>query len=262
MLTAARPEEEVQERWGISFRRRGIAMTRIERISRSVVLCLTTALCAGVGSAQQVFGTKDYTVTKISALSFVPADSGLPYHTSGSLGRYGDANTDTHFYATFDWPSGSTLDYIGLTNLNDGTPGVISVSLLVRAGSGVSPVVTVTSTPHTTWAIDKNPTPFNQTVYSQDDGIFILDVETASSPNLQFFAGVEIWWKRNVGYPPGAPQFSDVPPTHQFYKFVEALAAAGITAGYGDGRFGVNDPVTRGQMAVFISDALGLHWPQ
>ncbi len=53
----------------------------------------------------------------------------------------------------------------------------------------------------------------------------------------------------------------DVPPTHPFYASVEALSAAGITGGYPDGRFGVNDPITRGQMAVFLSAALGLHWP-
>jgi S-layer homology domain len=36
--------------------------------------------------------------------------------------------------------------------------------------------------------------------------------------------------------------------------------AAGITAGCGGGRFSVDDPITRGQMAVFLSLALGLHF--
>ena len=72
---------------------------------------------------------------------------------------------------------------------------------------------------------------------------------------------MQVSYVLQVSPPPATPSFSDVPPTHPFYKFVEALHAAGITAGYGDGRFGVNDPITRGQMAVFLSVALGLYWP-
>jgi len=54
---------------------------------------------------------------------------------------------------------------------------------------------------------------------------------------------------------------NDVPSTSGFFRFVEALAAAGITGGCGPGSFCPNDPVTRGQMAVFLSTALGLHFP-
>jgi hypothetical protein len=43
-------------------------------------------------------------------------------------------------------------------------------------------------------------------------------------------------------------------------SYVEALAAAGITAGTGPGTYGVDQPLTRGQMAVFLSLALGLHF--
>ncbi|HEX4438485.1 MAG TPA: S-layer homology domain-containing protein, partial [Thermoanaerobaculia bacterium] len=41
----------------------------------------------------------------------------------------------------------------------------------------------------------------------------------------------------------------------------EALNAAGITGGCGNGNYCPDGPVTRGQMAVFLSKALGLHWP-
>jgi hypothetical protein len=52
-----------------------------------------------------------------------------------------------------------------------------------------------------------------------------------------------------------------VPTNHPFFQFVEALAASGITAGCGNGNFCPDAPLTRGQMAVFLSKALGLHWP-
>jgi hypothetical protein len=54
---------------------------------------------------------------------------------------------------------------------------------------------------------------------------------------------------------------NDVPTTHPFFRFIEALAASGITAGCDAGSFCPDDPVTRGQMAVFLVAALGLHFP-
>jgi hypothetical protein len=51
-----------------------------------------------------------------------------------------------------------------------------------------------------------------------------------------------------------------VPTSHAQFRFVEALAASGITGGCGGGDFCPNNPVTRGQMAVFLATALGLHY--
>ncbi len=236
-------------------------MTRIARTSRFVVLCLTAALVAGVGAAQQVFGTKDYNITKVAAVSFVPADSGQAYHTSGSLGRYGALNTDTHFYATLDLPAGIIIDYIGFNNLNDGTPGVMGIALWDRAGGTSRLIASLDCTAHTTWATDSSPVPLNLHLLGRSDAVFVLDVEIASSPNLQFFGWVGVWWRRDVYPYPAVQHFSDVPATSQWFKYVEALYAAGITTGIGNGLYGFNEPVTRGQMAIFLSRALGLHWP-
>ena len=53
--------------------------------------------------------------------------------------------------------------------------------------------------------------------------------------------------------------FTDVPLNHTFYLDIEAVYAAGIAGGYGDGNYGPADNVTRGQMAAFLARALGLH---
>jgi hypothetical protein len=91
--------------------------------------------------------------------------------------------------------------------------------------------------------------------------VYRLRVEmTETGEGRLAFGGVGVGWRRQVSPPPGAASFPDVPPDHQFFQFVEALKASGITAGYGNGNYGVNDPITRGQMAVFLSKALGLHW--
>ena len=55
--------------------------------------------------------------------------------------------------------------------------------------------------------------------------------------------------------------FTDVTPDMTFFPYIEAIYAEGITVGYGDGTFGPNDTLTRGEMAAFLTRALGLHHP-
>ena len=53
--------------------------------------------------------------------------------------------------------------------------------------------------------------------------------------------------------------FDDVPPGHGFFDYIEAIYAEGITKGVGGNIYGIDDIFTRGQMAAFLSRALGLH---
>jgi hypothetical protein len=69
---------------------------------------------------------------------------------------------------------------------------------------------------------------------------------------------VRVSWVRQVSPAPAAAAFNDVPTGHPFFQFVEALAKSGITAGCGGGAFCPDQPLTRGQMAVFLAKALGL----
>ena len=70
-----------------------------------------------------------------------------------------------------------------------------------------------------------------------------------------------IHYRLQVSPAPATATFADVPVGSPFHRFVEALAAAGLTAGCGGGNYCPNTPVTRGQIAVFMAAALGLHWP-
>ena len=69
-----------------------------------------------------------------------------------------------------------------------------------------------------------------------------------------------VHWRRQVSPPPAAPTFLDVPEADGARPQIEALAASGITAGCGGGKFCPNATLTRRQMAVFLSKAFGLHW--
>jgi S-layer homology domain len=68
-------------------------------------------------------------------------------------------------------------------------------------------------------------------------------------------------YRRQVSPAPAVATFSDVPTSHPFFQFIEALSVSGITAGCGTGIYCPDAPLTRGQMAVFLAKALGLHWP-
>ena len=63
-----------------------------------------------------------------------------------------------------------------------------------------------------------------------------------------------------VSPPPAQATFNDVPTTHPFFQFIEALYASGITAGCqaSPPLYCPDATLTRGQMAVFLAKALGL----
>ena len=54
------------------------------------------------------------------------------------------------------------------------------------------------------------------------------------------------------------PGFKDVSTANGYYKAIAAMAEKGIISGYGDGRYGPNDPIKRGQMASILVKAFDL----
>ena len=94
-----------------------------------------------------------------------------------------------------------------------------------------------------------------------DDAVHYVGLYLPNSVGGQLgFGGVQITWRRQVSPPPSTATFEDVPMAHPFSRFIEALAASGITGGCGNGNFCPDAKLTRGQMAVFLAKALGLHW--
>jgi hypothetical protein len=89
----------------------------------------------------------------------------------------------------------------------------------------------------------------------------LVEVNTGTTATTTWSA-VKLYYRLRISPAPGVATFpTDVPTSHPFFRFVEALAAAGITGGCGAGTFCPDDAVTRGQMAVFLATALGLHFP-
>ena len=110
-----------------------------------------------------------------------------------------------------------------------------------------------------------SPNPYTFHTDADLDGMGIAhlahEVDVVAAANVGI-GGVRIIWQRQVSPAPATSDFGDVPMDRPQFQFIEALFAAGITGGCGGGNYCPTNPVTRGQMAVFLAKALGLHWPR
>ncbi|MBZ5535415.1 MAG: S-layer homology domain-containing protein [Acidobacteriia bacterium] len=88
----------------------------------------------------------------------------------------------------------------------------------------------------------------------------ILDRSTVTPSQLEKIYSLHMGYRLQVSPAPAVASFTDVPTGHWAFRWVEALKGAGITAGCGGTSFCPDSPVTRAQMAVFLSNALGLYW--
>ncbi|WP_414564739.1 MULTISPECIES: DUF1565 domain-containing protein [unclassified Anabaena] len=92
------------------------------------------------------------------------------------------------------------------------------------------------------------------------------DVNNATTSNTILAIGNDIDQSRISGQvnfvaaavdlPTGQTAFADVPEGYWAKAYIEALAAQGIIAGFPDGTFKPNDPVTRAQFATIVTKAL------
>jgi hypothetical protein len=221
---------------------------------------------SGTPHAPDEFGTQDYTVTTLSAASFTPASN---FPDNGVYTEIDPATLSTRFglfsvdlgeiYASVNIPSGAVIDYIGLQSI---CPDAFDLGVALDSVdvTGTKTFLTGFScTAHAGFATDYNPTALGLQLARNVHNAVILNVET--TPANTYFGWVEIWWRRVVSPAPAVQTFNDVPTGDPGFQYIEALAASGITGGCGGGNYCPDSPLTRRQMAVFLSKALGLHWP-
>jgi S-layer homology domain len=225
------------------------------------------ALTKGSDEAQldeKAYGTATTTSAIIQGNMFQPRISTGAYNTSFGQGDMTFVSGDTFFDYRIDLPTGAILkevDWWG--NDADATNdlGLIILSSCNNPSSSGTPVATVIANVPTATSAGN----FYQAVSANNT---VIDNHTcAYFARVRFDAvgmrldRARIVWQRQVSPAPLIATFNDVSTVHPFFRFVEALAAAGITGGCGGGNYCPDSPVTRGQMAVFLSVALGLHFP-
>ena len=194
----------------------------------------------------------------------------------GSLYRYFGEDTDEfgfgtiysgHLNAGVDLPAGAVIDFIGMQSYDCfGNNNEARLFYLDRYSGTTSGIVGIASSDHPDCeASDYNETALGWQLVGNAHNALVLDVYIPGGEDYihrGILGWIEIWWKRQVSPSPATPSFLDVAPVDLGFQHIEALKASGITGGCGDGTtFCPDATLTRRQMAIFLSKALGLHWP-
>ena len=217
------------------------------------------------------FGTQDFTYTVIQAADFRPLDSATGYITNIGDGRLSrTSGGGPFFYHAIDIPHGAMLaDVTVYVTDNDATYNVVSWLYDGSRASGIGTGVAFQPATNsatsgvpgdTTIVLTWNaPLPAFSDPNDVSWGVLVSLPTTGTTVS---FNGVRLKWKRQVSAAPVTARFNDVPTSHPFFRYVEALAAAGVTGGCSTNppNYCPDAPVTRGQMAVFLATALGLHF--
>lgn len=224
------------------------------------------------------YGTNASFIMQVPAAAFLPRSSSVQYGYSGEGYVYYTLNPagGEVAWAPLTLPSGAQIVRYHVY-MYDADPSYnLTVSLRRYYGYfgsniGSADVFTATSSGSFGYVYLTGDLPAPHTVdndirYSPADVgagsayTIVLSIPPGGLTSNLRIKSVEIWWKRQVSPAPGVASFGDVPTTSPYFRFVEALAAAGITSGCGSGNYCPGDPVTRSQMAVFLAEALGLHY--
>ena len=91
--------------------------------------------------------------------------------------------------------------------------------------------------------------------YCVEHGLMVGTSQTTFAPNIPITRGmiVTILWRLEGSPMVDAPlDYSDVQPEAWYGEAVRWADSAGVVTGYGNGKFGPNDPITREQMAAML----------
>jgi hypothetical protein len=212
------------------------------------------------------YGTSGLSFVQVGAAAFTPLNSGVDYTTTGD--GYHDqilrktTGSFVYFGAPVQIPSGAIVKYLELDYCDEsGGTGYVQGALVDSDyhGAELNYVFLASDGDGCTYA-SKDTTSSNIVVDNYTHHYWLIGI-VSDAPGFNVgLAGMIVGYQLQVSAPPGTATFNDVPTNHPFFQFVEALVDAGITAGCGNGNYCPDSPLTRGQMAVFLSKALGLNF--
>jgi hypothetical protein len=218
----------------------------------------------------KVFGTVNVARIQVPAASFTMAHTDCGYASVDNTGYFGPALRYGAFggcsffpmNASFSLPSGALITGIEVDFRNNSTTDT-SFAALVACDYHETNCTQYTDTSavgpigDTYDVIDLTSTPITVDNYLNKYTLYWENHDTSGNIAL---AGMIVYYFLQVSPAPSVASFVDVPTTSPLFRFVEALKAAGITGGCDATHFCPNNPLTRGQMAVFLSAGLGLSW--
>jgi hypothetical protein len=236
-------------------------------VSLAGSLCLTvmTALIVSAQS-RDTFGTASEVAHAVSAWEFQMASSTSKMEFTLTGGHYRFCSMSNCFsFANVRVPAGAAISRIELDGCDDSDAAEIQFGLLRNAAApnGLDNEFLTDGT--TGAAATPGCTTFEASlgvphVVDNRNNNYLAFVQFNALTDVVRFAAIRVYYTLQVSPAPGTASFGDVPTSHPFFRFVEALVSSGITAGCGGGNYCPDAPLTRGQMAVFLSKALGLHF--
>jgi hypothetical protein len=213
---------------------------------------------------QPGWGITDASFVVKSAWDFQGVISTVPWVASPQLYRYRLSGSGSDMVAGVQLPNGALVTSIRVEACDDSDIGSVELSLvLCLAGTDENCAILGVAT-----GVDDTP---GCGIYAAnlenldiviDNAIatYHLLATTEEIGVQNSFRSARLYYRLQVSPAPAQATFGDVPTDHPYFRFIEALVASGITAGCGGGNYCPNSAITRGQMAVFLSTALGLHW--
>jgi hypothetical protein len=226
------------------------------------IIALTLFLLAAAAEAQEArtFGTTDLTTHRIHAYAFTGMNGIDNAHVlmSGTRARVCSSVDGCVFGAAVSLPTGARLEGFSLEACNPTAGGVIEARFRrVTNQGGISDIAAILDA---TACQIYNVFPPPHTIDNNNNSYFVeIFIKGDAATRFQ---SVLFYYRLQVSPAPATATFNDVPTSHPFFPFIEALVAAGITTGCGEAPplFCPDGLVTRKQMAAFLARALGLHW--
>jgi hypothetical protein len=208
------------------------------------------------------FGLAGVSVTAVHATGFTPLFSGIEFGTIPDTSlRYislSNSRSTPYLAAPVDLEHGMLLTALDVSACNSEADNTATVELVAcQMGGACSVVASVVITPALGCKIvrtDITPVTINLTSFN-----YHLRYTQTIYADTQSFDVVRVYWKRQMSPAPLTQTFADVPPTHGFFRVIEAFYRAGITGGCGGGNFCPDSTLTRKEVAAFFAAALGLH---
>jgi hypothetical protein len=213
------------------------------------------------------FGTNDAVAHTVSAWDFETFGASNPDSNVGN-GRRTCTVGQCKLLGGVRLPAGALLTSIQLDGCDPSSTGRLRYTIF-RSPAGTNSLVNLLGfgAAGDTGSISAQPgcglftatLPSPETIDNAANTYWFLVIFEGSDSAVEFTA-MRAFYALQIRPAPVAATFGDVPTSHPFFQFVEALVASGITAGCGGGNYCPDAPLTRGQMAVFLSKALGLHF--
>lgn len=213
------------------------------------------------------WGTSSESAIVIGAANFDRTIAfGGQSNLTGNFERYCNV-ANCNAASSVQLPNGALITAFAVDACDTSATHVVDFTLWRRSVTGTKTQIGglgttgTTQTPGCATFIQPLTTP--EPVNNQQNSYVAEVVMTVSTGSEARFGAFRVHYRLQVSPPPGSATFTDVPTNHPFFQFIEALAASGITSGCSASppQYCPDATLTRGQMAVFLARALGLHFP-